>query len=140
MAEQFGFSDLSPLDVDRILEDEIHAKIIKPLTSPDNDRRLPVVDAMKVAEEIDSPTKPKARLLRGGIIYIPPEYIREMRRNKYRQLSDELRGEYVLRGKVEMPLNLTQCSYCGLHLKKTRLRKHLRRCPKYSKKHGSSAR
>jgi hypothetical protein len=45
-----GFADLSALNADRVLEDEILAKIVKPLTAPDCDQRSPVADVVKVAK------------------------------------------------------------------------------------------
>ena len=138
-----GFSDISPLHADRVLEDEIRAKIVKPVTASDCDQRSPVAsgsrkrwnsDMVKVAEEHDAPTKPKARLLKGGIIYIPPEYVEEMRRDNYRQLSKELQGsKSTLRKKVGVRPDMTECSNCGCQVKTTRMRRHLRRCPKKSR-------
>jgi len=141
-----GFTDLSALDADRVLEDEIRAKIVKPVTASDCDQRSPVAsgswkrwnsDVVKVAEEHDAPTKPKARLLKGGIVYIPPEYIEEMHRDNYRQLSKELqKSKHTLRKKVGVRPDMTECSYCGCQVKTTRLRRHLGRCPKYPKNRG----
>jgi hypothetical protein len=141
-----GFADLSALDADRLLEEEIRAKIVTPVTAPDCDQRSPVAsgswkrknsDVVKVAEEHDAPTELKARLLKGGIIYIPPKYIEEMHRDNYRQLSKELqRSQYTLREKVGVRPGMTECSYCGCQVKTTRLRRHLGRCPKYPKNRG----
>jgi hypothetical protein len=176
-----GFSDISPLDADRILEDEINARIVEPLQPPEESvakrRPDPVRERNRESRSDEPPKRSLATSVPVKANYRPKCPLCSMQFELYIDLTAHLQSgcknpraavphssrrkktsalgwplpralvrhpsgpknfEAHVRPRIRnIPRNMTNCSYCGCPVKRTRLQRHLGRCPKYPEGHGS---
>jgi len=163
-----GFSDISPLDADRILEDEIQARIVNPppLVVSEMKNRLPPSEQAHESQSEKSPTRslgtsapvkilpgPGSRKLHKGprcpLCLLRFEFYIDMTAHLQSGCKNPrapIRHSRRKREKANVrliyhrpgPPEMTKCSYCGCPVRHINLSRHLGRCPKYPKKDGSS--
>jgi len=128
-----SFVSSSPLNVR-----SVHLPAIK--------RGSPVLDVMKVARELATPTCPSCHIQFAHHIDLrahmqegcpKPKPIR-LRRIKYN--SPEKSRQTCIKALSKTRSKMTKCSFCGCPVKNTNLQRHLGRCPKHPAKYSNGHR